>query len=199
MNEMTHDLPPVEPLPLTPIRRDGWSAERQRGFCEVLAECGLVDRAAAAVGMGRESAYKLRRRASGRAFALAWDAALLLARQRLIDDAFELAFEGSVERVIHNGKVVAEKRRRDPRMLLATIERLGSSVALGSAPAKAVAQEFDEFLDCLEADVTHHSGKSGRFLADLADVAGFPQRGQLGTSGRLLKSGMRRNEDSAPG
>jgi hypothetical protein len=35
---------------------------------------------------------------------------LRLARQRLIDETFELAFEGAVERIYRDGKLVQEKR-----------------------------------------------------------------------------------------
>ena len=55
------------------IRRDGWTAERQLRFLDVLARTGSVTRAAAAAGMSRESAYRLRNRASAVSFAAAWD------------------------------------------------------------------------------------------------------------------------------
>lgn len=50
-----------------PVRRkprlDGWTDEKQRRFIETLADTGLVNVAARAVGMTRESAYRLRRAA----------------------------------------------------------------------------------------------------------------------------------------
>jgi hypothetical protein len=62
-----------------PVRRrprtDGWTEEKQRRFIEVLADTGLVAAAAKAVGMSRETAYRLRRSPHGAAFARAWDAA----------------------------------------------------------------------------------------------------------------------------
>ena len=58
------------------IRRDGWTAERQLRFLDVLARTGSVTRAAAAAGMSRESAYRLRARRDGALFAIAWDRAL---------------------------------------------------------------------------------------------------------------------------
>jgi hypothetical protein len=140
-----------------------------------LAQCGNVERAAQSVGMSRESAYRLRQRAAGRAFSLAWDAALLLARHRLIDDAFEMAFEGSIERTYRDGKVILEKRRREPRALLATIERLGSKAALGNEPAKAVAQDFEVFLDCMDADSVHRSGETANFIQLSAAGTNFDQ------------------------
>lgn len=119
--------------------------------------------------MSRETAYRLRRRTSGRAFALAWDAALLLARQRMIDDVIDMAFDGSIERHFRDGKLVLEKRRRDPRALLTTIERLGSNKALGTPPAKAVAEDFEEFLDCMEDDYQHRRGEAAEFMQIRAD------------------------------
>ncbi len=71
-------------------RHDGWTLARQRRFCELLAEHGNVGEAARRVGMSKQSAYSLRRRAAGAAFALGWDAAIGIARRRLIDDALEL-------------------------------------------------------------------------------------------------------------
>jgi hypothetical protein len=161
---------PQNPRPRPSVRHDGWTAAKQRSFCETLAECGQVERAAQAVGMSRESAYRLRRREGGRAFALAWDAALRLAVSRLVDDTFELAFEGAVEQIIKDGEVVAERRRKDPRIMLATIERLNKLRPLASPPAVAIAQEFDTFLDCLEADVETGSEACACFMMDRGDT-----------------------------
>lgn len=57
-------------------RRDGWTPERQLQFLGSLAQSRNVTRAAAAVGMSRESAYRLRKRPGAALFALAWDRAL---------------------------------------------------------------------------------------------------------------------------
>jgi YD repeat-containing protein len=133
-------------------RIDGWTPERQRGFCEVLAECGLVREAAAAVGMTAQTAYRLRRRAQGNGFALAWDAALQLARQRLVDLALERAVDGSLETTYDgDGKIVRQRRKQDVRLLLATIGKLDTGQRNRKAVAK-IADEFDGFLDCMEAD-----------------------------------------------
>ena len=58
------------------IRRDGWTAQRQLRFLDVLARTRSVTRAATAVGMSRESAYRLRNRKGGALFATAWDRAM---------------------------------------------------------------------------------------------------------------------------
>ena len=65
-SQMT-DSPPdpfaFEPIPSATRRRDGWTAERQRGFIAALAGIGMVEAAANSVGMSRKSAYDLLERA----------------------------------------------------------------------------------------------------------------------------------------
>ncbi len=68
---MSSSAPRHPPIP-TP-RHDGWTVERQKIFIRTLAMTRNVSRAAAAAGMSRESAYRLRRRADGFALADSWD------------------------------------------------------------------------------------------------------------------------------
>ena len=68
-------LPAFHPVPIGP-RSDGWNPRRQAAFIGYLVETGSVQAAARRVGMGRESAYRLRRRPGAAGFAAAWDAAL---------------------------------------------------------------------------------------------------------------------------
>ena len=77
-------LPAFHPLPCA--RHDGWTAARQADFIGMLVETRSVAKAARAVAMGRESAYRLRRRAGAAGFAAAWDTALGVAH-----DAVDLA------------------------------------------------------------------------------------------------------------
>jgi hypothetical protein len=58
------------------FRRDGWTPARQLRFLDVLARTRSVTRAAAAAGMSRESAYRLRKRVPNGLFAAAWDRVL---------------------------------------------------------------------------------------------------------------------------
>jgi hypothetical protein len=53
-------------------RRDGWTAERQLRFLDVLAATRSITKATASVGMSRESAYRLCKRKDGALFAAAW-------------------------------------------------------------------------------------------------------------------------------
>ncbi|MDB5681475.1 MAG: hypothetical protein JWO16_1280 [Sphingomonas bacterium] len=105
-----------------PVRRkprlDGWTEEKQRHFIEVLADTGLVGVAAKAVGMSRETAYRLRRSPHGAAFARAWDTARHHAGGLVEDIVFERAIEG-VEREVYNGagEVVGARLVHDNRLL----------------------------------------------------------------------------------
>ena len=105
-----------------PVRRrprlDGWTEEKQRRFIETLADTGLVNVAARAVGMTRESAYRLRRAAHGAAFARAWDAARHHAGGLIEDIAFERAIEGTEQEVLDaSGEVIATRLVHDNRLL----------------------------------------------------------------------------------
>ena len=68
-------IPAFHPVPVA-ARRDGWTPERQAAFIGWLAETRSVAEAAKRVSMGRESAYRLRKRPGAAGFAAAWDAAL---------------------------------------------------------------------------------------------------------------------------
>lgn len=57
-------------------RRDGWTAARQLRFLDMLVRSRSVTRAAAAAGMSRKSAYRLRDRPDGALFAAMWNQAL---------------------------------------------------------------------------------------------------------------------------
>ena len=119
-----HPVPDYNPddYRWVPVRRapryDGWTEEKQRRFIEVLADTGLVGHAARAVGMSRETAYRLRRSAQGAAFARAWDAARHHAGGLIEDIAFERAIEG-VEHEVYNdaGEVIGARLVHDNRLL----------------------------------------------------------------------------------
>jgi hypothetical protein len=125
-----------------PVRRrpryDGWTEEKQRRFVETLADTGLVNLAAKAVGMSRESAYRLRRSAHGDAFARAWDAARHHAGGLIEDIAFERAIEG-VEQDIHDrqGQVIATRIVHDNRLLKYLLSHLKPERYGGGAGASA--------------------------------------------------------------
>ena len=68
-------IPPFHAVPVR-IRADGWTPLRQAEFVGMLAQTRSVAAAARFVGMGRESAYRLRGRPGSEGFCAAWDAAV---------------------------------------------------------------------------------------------------------------------------
>jgi hypothetical protein len=143
-------------------RQDGWTPDRIRVFLTTLAECGIVADAAEAAEMSIRSAYALRNSAKGRAFHLAWRAALLVARHRVADALMSRALGGCVERVYRNGRLWQETHRYDNRLLLAVLARLENKCSRGNCDAEAaeVEPEFDALVDV----VTVKSGGVGAFL-----------------------------------
>ncbi len=68
-------IPAFHPVPVG-ARKDGWTPARQAELIGMLAETRSVEAACRAISMGRESAYRLRKRPGAAGFAAAWDAAL---------------------------------------------------------------------------------------------------------------------------
>lgn len=133
-------------------RRDGFTPAAEQLFLRTLAETGVVADACRATGITRQAAYARRNSAAGRPFALAWDAAQLIARTPLGDDALSRARHGVIERVYRNGELVAERHRYDNRLtmaVLARLDRLAEGHGENAPVIRAVAREFDEFLERL--------------------------------------------------
>ena len=116
--------PPFDPVPVR-ARRDGWMPERQRAFIAALASGLCVDRAAAAAGLSRESAYRLRRHPKAGSFAAAWDKAVA-ARPRPGPNPAALwhrAFYGKLKPIVRGGRVVAVLHQADNQALLSLARR----------------------------------------------------------------------------
>jgi hypothetical protein len=75
MTQQTPAPPPPHQPAAPPLRPQGTLAA-QRIFLVALLDFGCVARAARAAGMSRSSAYALRRRLAGTAFARTWDEVL---------------------------------------------------------------------------------------------------------------------------
>lgn len=106
------------------IRKDGWTAERQRDFLATLADTGCVSVAAQAVGIRPRSAYRLRRHPAGAAFAKAWDEALMVAAGRLVAVAFERAVMGTKREIWRGGRLIAETTIPSDKMMMFLIKHL---------------------------------------------------------------------------
>ncbi len=130
-------------------RIDGWTFERQVTFLLTLSETGLVSQACKFAEMSVASAYALRREPRGRAFALGWQAAHLLARDRLEDMLLEAAIAG-VESVSTRVDGVTRRRCINSNLSMAVLKRLDSRAAAlddrAIAVARSIGAAFEEFI-----------------------------------------------------
>ena len=123
-------IPAFHPVPLRG-RRDGWTPLRQARFIGHLAETRCVGRAAARVGLSRESAYRLRRRPGAEGFAAAWDRALgrpaaavtLSARKVTVAQLLWRVEQGLLRPVVRRGRFRHVAPRPDNSALLALLAR----------------------------------------------------------------------------
>ena len=117
--------PSFDPVPVRP-RRDGWTPERQHEFIAALARTMCVDHAVAAVGMSRESVYRLRRHRGAASFSAAWNA--IMARNPRGVTAPSLlwhrAFYGTLKPIVRGGQVVATLHRPDNKAAMALLHRM---------------------------------------------------------------------------
>lgn len=134
-------------------RHDGFTPERIGDFLRSLAATGVVEHAAAAVGVSASAAYAFRNRRQGRAFARMWDAILInRSRDRLASELQSRAIAGCVSVRKRDGIVVGEYHYYDNRLamaLLSRLDRLAEREAAGEAHLRALSEDMDEFIDCL--------------------------------------------------
>jgi hypothetical protein len=139
-------IPSFHAVPVR-IRADGWTPLRQAEFIGQLAETRSVAKAARAVSMGRESAYRLRTRPGAEGFNAAWDVALARlgtakGRARCIAamEAAQLALRpsrkvtlphlqwrmetGIWQVILRDGRYCGVRRKADNSALLAVLGRL---------------------------------------------------------------------------
>jgi len=110
----------VSPTPTT--APSIFTPTRQVIFCDHLSRSGNVRAACARAGISAPTAYTARRR--DHAFARAWAAALVLAREAAEAVLAERAIDGIEEVVFYRGEEIARRRRYDTRLLLAHLARL---------------------------------------------------------------------------
>ncbi|MEK6638987.1 MAG: hypothetical protein AABY88_12990 [Pseudomonadota bacterium] len=130
-------------------RIDGWTPQRQAAFLMTLAQTGLVSRACDVAGMSTSAAYALRREPRGRAFHLGWQAAHLIARDRLEDVLLEAAISG-VESVTTRVETTTHRRALNGGLSMRVLNRLDLRLAaiddVGLAAARSVASAFEAFI-----------------------------------------------------
>lgn len=120
LDDHGHDPAAYQWVPVLRKRRaDGWSPQKQRDYIETLADTGLVEDSARAVGMSVASCYRLRRAPGAESFAAAWDAAIHQASRKLVDIAFDRAINGSDEPVFDkHGTRVGRRMKTNDRLLM---------------------------------------------------------------------------------
>ncbi|OYX37657.1 hypothetical protein [Sphingomonas sp. 32-62-10] len=189
---------PAAPRPRAE-RADGWTPDRQRSFLTAVAEGHTVEAACRLVGLTHQSAYAFRRRAAGATFALGWQAATLLARDKIADVLLARALDGQVETITRpNGETIS-RHRYDNRLasaMLARLDRLADGLSNDGThhAARLVAQEFDAFLDLVDRD--EGPARAGLFLglraageasdADLAPIIALARADRWCRTGTAL-------------
>lgn len=128
--------PFFRPVPLR-ARADGWTEERQCAFLAQLYVTGSVAAAARSVGMARETAFRLRRRAGAESFARAWERVLTPPGSRHVapprEDFRKVTLRelnrrletDLVQPVIYRGRMTAIRRKPDNSTLFRLLRRLG--------------------------------------------------------------------------
>jgi hypothetical protein len=180
-------------------RADGWSAGRQAAFLAHLADNGVVEDAARAVGMSVSGGYALRRTARGYAFNLGWEAALIIARRIVADRLMAAAIKGEESRWVREDGVTTYTRQ-NTKLSLALLDRVNPATSLPEV--MAVATRFDWFLQLIDEgadaqslwddffdDALPHSEATARARVRAAlllteDSAGFDDFNDVGTAKR---------------
>ncbi len=131
--------PPPAPTPPEPdaaerpfihvARGDRWNKWKMAEFLRQLAATHSVTAAARAVGMSRNSAYKLRTRLKGQPFDIAWEAAFRHGYDDLPHAALELALEGEEVPHYYQGVLVGTHRKRNPQLIMALLKMRNSAGA----------------------------------------------------------------------
>ncbi|WP_417321071.1 hypothetical protein [Erythrobacter aureus] len=109
-------------------RHDGWTPAKQAAFLRELGATHNVSAAARAVGMSRQSAYRLRARLRGTPFDKGWEAAFVSRFDVLAEAALDRALNGVEVPHYYNGELVGTSRRYDERLTLALIAMRGHFV-----------------------------------------------------------------------
>jgi hypothetical protein len=141
-----------DPFAFAPVpgraRKDGWTEERQRRFVDLLAAGAGPSEAAAAVGMTKQSAFALRRRAGAEGFAAAWDFARARRSGARRPRGYERAVEGVLVPRFYRGRLVSLERRVSNGGLVRLLAQLDCWGARIGDPEHG-APSFDELLDAI--------------------------------------------------
>lgn len=142
------DLPDIDP-------DDRWSKPKMAEFLRMLAAHQSVSAAARAVGMSRQSAYKLRNRLKGEPFDIAWEAAFQHGYDALHQAALERALHGVEVPVFHKGELVGTRRHFDERLTVFLLARRNAVGAQRLSRYGAAAEFWSERWERMLQNVEH--------------------------------------------
>ena len=153
---------------------DRWNKPKMAAFLRELACTHSIATAAKAVGMSRQSAYKLRNRLKGEPFDIAWEAAFQHGYDALHQAALERALHGIEVPVFHGGQQVGTRRHFDERLttfLLSARNRSGAQqLSRYRAAADFYTERWDELLGHVEeADARWPREEAGAEAEDEAE------------------------------
>ena len=134
-----HDVP----------REDRWNKPKLAEFLRALAATQCVSSAARAVGMSRQSAYKMRNRLKGEPFDIAWEAAFQHGYDALHQAALERALFGVEVPIYHAGEQVGTRRHFDERLTTFLLARRNAAGAQRLSRYGAAAEFWSERWDHL--------------------------------------------------
>ena len=157
-----------------------WSARKKVEFLRALAATHSVKAAAKAVGMSRQSAYRLRSRLKGQAFDLAWDEAFSHSYHNLPYIALDRAMNGIEVPHYYKGELIGTSRRYDERLTVALLKLFNTCDALvvgGLDPHPEITgRRLENFLNAIETEPDDFAGMhfDGDFAADSRKVSPPP-------------------------
>ena len=157
---MTNQNTPARPVfstfadvPIVPPD-DRWTQPLMAEFLRVLAATQNVSAAARAVGLSRQSAYKLRARLKGTPFDIAWETAFQHGFDNLAHVALERAMEGYEVPHYYKGELVGTSRRYDERLLMFLLKQRNgagrSTMGRYGAAREHYSEKWDALLDRVE-------------------------------------------------
>lgn len=160
---------PSEPLPPALTNPpDRWNKPKMAGFLRELAATHCVGSAAKAVGMSRQSAYKLRARLKGEPFDIAWEAAFQHGYDALHQAALERALHGVEVPVFHGGEQIGTRRHFDERLTCFLLAARNHRGAQQLSRYRAAVDFWAERWDTL---VEHVEGEDARWPREWSEDA----------------------------
>jgi hypothetical protein len=145
-----------------------WTPQLQRAFLESLAQTGSVQQACDQVQLTPSTAYRLRWAERGGPMNLGWQAAILIARARLVDDLMGRAVDGQTDTIIHEGEKTTRYRHenRVAMSMLSRLDKRADEALCNSGDAiiaRVIAQDFNAYLDLIESGAS--AAQAGLFIA----------------------------------